>query len=170
MNKLFIFCGIPFAGKTTLAKKFAHQFGSSRIDLDEIKFQIFGNSIEDEKIDQSGWNRIYQEMYRQIEDELQKGNTVVHDTGNFTLSERVLVRAIADKLGTEAITVFVNIPVEIARQRLYLNRISLDRFDITDESFESAVAEMEEPKFGEKHIVFDGTIPIDEWIASIEIR
>lgn len=168
MNKLYIFCGIPFAGKTTLAKKFAEHFGYTRIDLDDIKFKTFGNDVRDEKIDQHGWDRNYQEMYSQIESELGKGNTVVHDTGNFTVYERGLVRNIAEKLGIEAIAVFVNIPVETARQRLQDNRRASSRFDITDESFESAVAEMEAPQVSEKHLVFDGTIPVDEWIISVE--
>jgi len=61
-NKLYILCGIPFSGKSVLANKIVERFGYTRIDLDEVKFQIFGQSITDGEIDQSGWDKIYQEM------------------------------------------------------------------------------------------------------------
>ncbi len=111
MGKLYIFCGIPFAGKTMLASKTAQLLGYTRIDLDEIKFQIIGRDVKDEAIDQKGWDRIYQEMYRQIQEALKQGKTVVHDAGNFTAYERGLVRKIADDLGIESTTVFVDTPM-----------------------------------------------------------
>lgn len=165
MTKLYIFCGIPFAGKTNLAKKIADRFGFTRIDLDEIKFEIFGNDIEDESIDQNGWDKIYQEMYAQIRGALITGKTVIHDTGNFTVSERNIVRKIGEDLGIETVTVFVDTPQEIAKQRLHENRRQKNRFDITDAAFESAAAEMEPPQANEKHIVFDTNTDEKIWIS-----
>ena len=56
--KLYILCGIPFSGKTTLANKVVEMLGFKRIDLDEIKFKIFGPKITDSQIDQDGWNKV----------------------------------------------------------------------------------------------------------------
>jgi len=92
INKLYILCGIPFSGKSTLAKKIVKKLRFVRIDLDEVKFDIFGPSVTDAEIDQSGWDKIYQEMYRRIRESLTAGKTVVHDTGNFTKSERGVVK------------------------------------------------------------------------------
>ncbi|OGY08775.1 MAG: hypothetical protein A2782_02190 [Candidatus Blackburnbacteria bacterium RIFCSPHIGHO2_01_FULL_43_15b] len=38
----------------------------------------------DSQIDQPGGDKVYQEMYKKIEGELKQGNSVAHDTGNFT--------------------------------------------------------------------------------------
>jgi predicted kinase len=67
-NRLYILCGIPFSGKSVLANELVKRYGYTRIDLDEVKFQIFGKDITDSEIDQAGWDKIYQEMYRKIED------------------------------------------------------------------------------------------------------
>jgi predicted kinase len=91
MNKLIILCGIPFSGKSTLAKELADKLGAIRIDLDEVKFDLFGKGIHDSEIDQSGWDKIYQEMYKKIETALKERQTVIHDTGNFTKYERNLI-------------------------------------------------------------------------------
>ena len=69
MNKLYILCGIPFSGKTTLAKEIAKQKGFTRIDLDDVKFDLFGKYIQDKDLKQEDWDKIYQKnlaIYRRI--------------------------------------------------------------------------------------------------------
>lgn len=163
-NRLYILCGIPFSGKTTLAKRLVEKLGYTRIDLDEVKFDIFNPQILDSQIDQSGWDQIYQEMYRRIKQSLTNGKTVVHDTGNFTKYERDLVKKIADELGVETMTIFVEIPKEEAFKRLLENRKTKSRFDVSDVDFESTVKEMEPPTEGERHLVFHWIDGVDQWI------
>lgn len=164
MNKLYIFCGIPFSGKTLLSTKIEKELDFKRIDLDDIKVDLFGKEIKDSEINQDGWNKIYQEMYRRIEESLKKGETVLHDTGNFTLAERKLVKDIADKLHIEAITVFIDTPREVANERLLQNRKTNMRFDVSNEDFESTVQEMEPPIESEKHFTYKLGESVDEWI------
>ncbi|HPJ16651.1 MAG TPA: ATP-binding protein [Candidatus Woesebacteria bacterium] len=166
-NKLYILCGIPFSGKTTLAKRLAEKLGFTRIDLDEVKFELFNPNILDVEIDQSGWDRVYQEMYLRIKQVLENGETVVHDTGNFTKAERDLVKKIADQLNIETTTIFVDIPKEEALKRLLENRITKKRFDVDMADFESTTKEMEPPTEDEKHLVFKWTDDVDGWILSL---
>lgn len=165
MNRLYIFCGIPFSGKSFIARKVAKQFNYKVVDLDEVKFELFGKDIVDENIDQQGWDKIYLKMYRKIEELLKNGYTVIHDTGNFTKYERDLVKKIADKLNLETITVFINIPIEVAKNRLLENRRTCERFDVADEAFASCVKEMEPPGDNEKHIVFKPKDDLEIWIS-----
>jgi predicted kinase len=165
-NKLYILCGIPFSGKTTLAKRMVDKFGFTRIDLDEVKFDLFSSSITDSEIDQSGWDKVYQEMYRRIRESLNKGETVIHDTGNFTKYERGLVKKIADDLGIESITIFVDISEEEAYKRLLENRTTGERFDVDDADFVSTVSEMEKPRDDEKHIIYHRNDDFDSWTKS----
>lgn len=163
-SKLLILCGIPFSGKTTLAKALVSIKGYTRIDLDEVKFKMLGSQVTNDKINQSGWDRIYQDMYRQIKQALMDGKTVVHDTGNFTKYERDLVKKIADDLGITSVTIYVDIPVREAKKRLLSNRTSNIRFDVSDADFESAVKEMEPPSLPENYIVFNWSDNIDSFV------
>ena len=99
MNKLYVFCGIPFSGKTTIASRLAEKLGFVRIDLDEVKFQIFGVNINDNQIDKTSWDKVYKKMYEEIEANLKAGKTVINDTGNFTKNERTRIKQIAEKQG-----------------------------------------------------------------------
>ncbi len=163
--KLYIFCGIPFSGKSTLTKEIAKRKGFTRIDLDEVKFDLYGKDITDQNLQQKDWDSIYQEMYKRIEKALQEGKTVIHDTGNFTKSERNLVRQIADRLDVPTTTVFVDTSKEVAKERLIANRTTNRRFNVTDTEFEEAVAEMEVPDESEHAIVYKSGTPVDSWIA-----
>lgn len=160
---LYIFCGIPFSGKTTLAKKLSEKFGFVRVDLDEVKFDLFGKDILDQQIDQAGWDKVYQKTYETIENHLKNKKTVLYDTGNFTKHERDLVRKIADKLNIQTKTIFVNIPKETAEKRWQENKLSKTRFDISENSFREAVAEMEPPDSDENVIVYDEKNTFEDW-------
>lgn len=166
MNQLIILCGIPFAGKTVFAKTLENKFNFKRVDLDEIKFKLFGPNITDEDIDQKGWDAIYQNMYQEIEMLLQKGDNVVHDTGNFTQNERGLVQDIAKSLNISFKTVFIDTPTDVALKRLQANRENQKRFDISDQAFWEAVAEMEKPGEEENSMTYSGKKQTEEWIKS----
>lgn len=166
MNKLYILCGIPFSGKSTLAKAIVNKLDCERVDLDEVKFQLYGKDIQDGDLEQKDWDIIYRRMYKAIENLLKQGKTVVHDTGNFTKYERSLVRQIADKLGIKNQTIFVDVPKSIAYKRLLENRKRKARFDVTDKDFESTVKEMKPPTKDENPLVFKANYDVDSWINS----
>lgn len=155
MNKLYVLCGLPFSGKSTLSKELVKRYGFSRIDLDEVKFELLGAEVKDEQVDQQGWDTVYQEMYKRINTELKKGKTVIHDAGNFTKYERGLVKQVADEVGVETITIFVNIPKEVCFARLIKNQQTKERFDVPEQTFNEMVAELEVPDSNENTIVYD---------------
>lgn len=165
-QQLLLLCGIPFSGKSTLANQLVQKLGVVRVDLDEIKFELFGTKISDDQINQDGWDSIYQEMYVRIESLLKTGVSVVHDTGNFTVYERGLVQHIATTLSLPFVTVFVDVPVEVARKRMEQNRISKQRFDITDAAFQEAVDEMEPPTEIENQIIFSSDDDVETWLKN----
>lgn len=167
MNKLYILCGIPFSGKTTLAKELEKRLDFFRIDLDEVKFELLGEDIKDGNVDPQQWDKIYLGMYQKIEKALRDGKIVVHDTGNFTKHERDLVRNIASKLGIPTKTIFVSIPVSEARKRLLRNKKTNQRFDVSETDFENAVSEMEPPTEEEDFIVYNSSQPIGELVNKL---
>jgi predicted kinase len=147
---------------------FARQFARIKkykiIDLDEIKTSLVGPNIPDNEITQTDWDRIYQNMYTTIETSL-KSNSVIHDTGNFTQYERILVRRIAVKKNIDFSTIYINTPIKIARNRLLLNRKHPTRFDVSDSDFDAAIAEIEEPRQSEHSLIYNGTENVTEWLV-----
>jgi predicted kinase len=157
-------CGISFSGKTTISKLISQIKGFVRVDLDEVKVEIVGPDLPDEKVTEPEWDQIYQSMYQKVKNALLSGQSVVQDAGNFTRYERGLVRAIVDNLGLEAITIFVDTPPSLARQRLLHNRQHQIRFDVSNELFKATIKELEPPIFPEVFLTINPSIPIEKWI------
>jgi len=147
-----------------LAKRLAEFVGGVRIDLDEIKFEMYGVETVDANLKQSDWDIIYQEMYKRIREGLLSGKAVIHDTGNFTKYERGLVSKIAKDLGIDYVTIYLDIPKNVAYDRLKINRLKRTRFDVSDKDFESTVAEMEVPGLEENTVLFRFDEDVDEWL------
>lgn len=66
MPQLYIMCGFPFTGKSTLSKQIAEVKHFTRIDLDEVKVELLGD-VKEEDITQAQWDEVYKQMYAQIE-------------------------------------------------------------------------------------------------------
>ena len=165
MSKLFIICGISFAGKSTLGKKIAQQFGYAEVDVDDTKTHLYGPDIQDEDLPHDDWVRIYAETDSLIEHYLQAGRTVIDASRNFRKEERQLARQIATKMDAEVVTIFVETPEAIARQRLLENRKKPLRREVTDKDFEEILHVIEPPTADENPLVFHYGDDVERWIA-----
>ncbi|GAC1450782.1 MAG: hypothetical protein PVS3B1_25780 [Ktedonobacteraceae bacterium] len=165
MKKLFIICGISFAGKSTLGKKIAQQFGYAEVDVDDMKFQLYGPDTQDEDLRHEDWVRIYAETDHLIESYLQSGRTVIDASRNFRKEERRLARQIATRMGAEVVTIFVDTPEALARQRLLENRKKPARREVTDKDFEEILHVIEPPVADESPLVFHHSDQVDHWIS-----
>lgn len=162
-STLYIFCGLPFSGKTTVAKELAVRFGLPRIDLDEINGEK-GVGVEGGRISDVEWQDTYETSYRRTRDFLQNGRSVIYDATNFTKNQRARLRNIAVEQGVESKVVFVDLSKDEAKRRLNENRARGIRYDVRDEDFDE-VANNFQPPTEEEHVLrYDWSEPIDEWI------
>ncbi len=165
VKKLIIICGISFAGKSTLGKAIAKRFDYAQVDVDDMKFQLYGHDSKDENLSHADWVRIYDETDKLLESYLQSGKTVIDASRNFRKSERQLARQIATKLEAGVVTIFVDTPEVIARQRLLENRKKKARPDVTDKDFEEILQVWEPPTADENPLVYHNGEDIDNWIS-----
>ncbi len=166
-EKLFVLCGLPFAGKTTLAKELVKRFGWVRVDIDDINTERGIGTKTNDEISDADWKITYDESYRQVDKALKNGKTVINDTANFTKEQRDKLRAIADKYDAPTKVIYFNIPDEIARKRWQENRITHQRNDVTDADFAEVADNFEIPIKEENVIDFDGTAEVGKWIDKV---
>lgn len=53
---LYILCGRPYSGKTTLARELARRFGFEIVSMDKIMEQ---EKLDPVRMTQTDWNRVY---------------------------------------------------------------------------------------------------------------
>jgi predicted kinase len=162
-SRLYILCGLPFAGKTTLAKELVKRFGLTQIDVDQINTN-FGVGLLGASISPEEWERTYVEAYKQLADALNSRQSVLFEGASYTKELRDRLRAIAYKRGVASRVIYVDISESEARQRLHSNRITQHRHNVRDDNFALVVTYFEPPREDEGVIHYHQSLPLEEWI------
>ncbi|MGH2352188.1 MAG: AAA family ATPase [Chloroflexota bacterium] len=160
---LYILCGLPFAGKTTLARKLVSRFGLSRVAIDDINTER-GVWVDEAGLSPAEWARTYDEAYRRIDHLLSQEKSVVDDSVNHTRELRDWLRAIAVRHGARTVVIYVDVPPAEARRRWLENRRTATRNDVRDDDFAQVVDKFEPPAADESTLRYNGTVSLDEWI------
>ncbi|MBI4100176.1 ATP-binding protein [Candidatus Microgenomates bacterium] len=166
--KLYILCGLPFAGKTTLANEIVKLLGFMSVNIDEIKVEKGYKDVGDDDISDDVWKDIFEEIQKRIGENLDKGKSIICESYNVVRSARNETRVAALRRGIETVVIFVNIPEEVTRKRWLENKQTNERFDISERVYNEAKREFEPPTENENVIIYNGTIPINEWIEQLK--
>lgn len=110
MAHVTIMVGIPGSGKTTYAQE--HFYNTTLVSSDEIRKELYGDiSIQGDP------KKVFNIVYKRIEDEIKKGNDVVFDATNTTFYRRNLVSKFRI-MGAESVNaVYMNTPFYICLER-----------------------------------------------------
>ncbi|SRR6266700_2072957 len=160
---LYILCGLPFAGKTTLARALERQLGIALVELDAIN-KARGIGLHGEAISPEEWDGTYAEAYRQLDAFLAAGQSVLFDAASFTKAQRDSLRALAGKHRASSLVIYLDVSEAEARQRWLQNRATGARYDVRDEDFAHVVNFFEPPAQEEHAVYYRPSQPADEWI------
>ncbi|HSX35659.1 MAG TPA: ATP-binding protein [Patescibacteria group bacterium] len=110
---LFYTVGLPGAGKSTFARQLAFLLGGKVLRGDVIGLELFRlptYSPEERKM-------VYAEMSRRATTSLRAGEHVFYDAATNTQAQREAVVALAEQNGAEALGVWIETPIAIAKRR-----------------------------------------------------
>lgn len=130
MTTLFLICGLPGAGKTTLAKQIERDHAALRLTPDEWMARIVGDGFDDKRraaVEAAMW-----EIAARV---LGLGVSVVLDFGFWPRADRDDYRARAAAIGVECRLCVLDPPLEVLRERLAARRADTpgDTFVVSDE-------------------------------------
>jgi predicted kinase len=160
---LYILCGVPFAGKTTVATALAHWLDINRVAIDDINHER-GVWNDETGMSAEEWTETYNEAYRRIGLVLSRGKSVLDDSVNFTKDLRDRLRALAGRYGASTTVISVDIPLPEAQRRWQENRQTRVRANVRDSDFAYVVEQFEPPTDDENVLRYDGSISLEEWI------
>ena len=141
---LVAMCGIPFSGKTTVARALGDRCDLVLVSIDAIVREL-GIDVGHDARDHRAWARAMAEGFARARRLLAEGHGVVYDNANHTRRNRDRCRCVATGAGAEFRLTWIDTPVAEARRRLLANRRSLARNDVPDASFYEIVDQFEPP-------------------------
>ena len=163
MKTLYLMCGMPFSGKTTLGKSIAKYLDSPYISLDEIneaRGLYGGDGIPVEE-----WEKTHFLAMEQLQSLVQsQQDIVVDDTSCFRwLRERF--GSFIKQYDYQMIIVFLDIPIATIRKRIERNEQTQARHKVRQDIIEEMAKTFEPPQPDEKAIEYCANQPIERWIA-----
>lgn len=164
---LFAMCGIPFSGKTTVARELSDRCGLALVSVDAIVCEL-GIDLGPDAVEHRGWARAMAEGFDRTRRLLAKGTSVVYDHANHSRRNRERCRRVASQNGATFRLVWADTPVEEARRRLLANRARPRRTDVPDASFGEIVVEFEPPLDEPDVIRVTPGMTIDDLVGALE--
>jgi predicted kinase len=162
--RLYILCGLPFAGKTTLAGVLSDHLGLARLALDDIICE-WGVGLDGRPIPAEHWAAAYNEAYRRLDALLRAGRSVVYDATNYRRAHRRRLERIAARHGATTQVIYLDVAEAEARRRWQQNRVTRERWDVRAEDFAKVVDHFEPPDPDEGVLHYDPAVPPAQWIA-----
>lgn len=161
---VYILCGLPFAGKTTLARTLAARLGWVHLEVDAFN-RAGGRGLRGEQLTRQDWIATYRAAYHQLDELLHTGQTVLYDATNFRQAQRQRARQIAARHSAATYVLYVTTPPPVAQHRLEHNRQHPNRADVHDLDFMAVSAQFQPPTADEHVLRYNGSEPIADWIA-----
>lgn len=153
VGKLFLFCGLPGTGKTTLAKKIEKEKPIVRFCPDEWVYDLLADKTNNPEMDRIR-EVVEARQWVQAKKLLQLGNTVLIENGFWSIEERERYRSEAKNIGAEVSIYYFQADLKLLKQRLTKRNYEAPRgvFNISMENIEKWYSEFEEPSLEElKH-------------------
>jgi predicted kinase len=164
MPRLFAMCGLAFSGKTTVAMAVARCVGAEYIGLDDINAERGlrgGEGIPGEE-----WERTSAIATERMGRLLDAGRDVVLDDTLCFRWLRARYAAVADRHAAQFILIYVATPLPEIYRAMARNNAVPQRDSVLPGVFEAHVRSFEHPSEDERPVVYDRTVPVEEWIAS----
>ena len=152
MPTLYILCGLPGAGKTTLANAIGRAHDVALVSLDHIKADE-GFFVSDHEVPDSDWTGILDVVHASLLMPLRLGRDVVFDADNLKREQRDDLRNLAASRNFASQLIYVAVPEKTARER-------------APEAIEAALAVFDEPAADEGAIVYKPPKDLARWIKA----
>jgi predicted kinase len=143
---LHLICGQAGSGKTTYAKQLETELNAFRFTKDEWMVSLYGRHIT---LDE--WSQYEPRCYACIETIarrlLEREISVILDYGFWYRHERARAKDFANELGVRSVFHFLNVPVEVRRDRVLRRNKSIanDSVVMSEEEFDKQLSWFEVP-------------------------
>lgn len=143
---LWILCGLPYSGKSFLAKKIMEKIGIEFVSIDDILSEKGYDWNINKLPDASGWQEVFDISYAKARKALVLGKNVLYDSTNHTKVSRDTLREVAKSVDGEAKIIFINTPESVVLNRWEKNKETKERFVLDENLLNMTIKSLEIPE------------------------
>ena len=161
MKTLYLMCGMPFSGKTTLGKAIAKYLDVPYISLDEINEArgLFGG----DGIPVEEWEKTHSSAMQLSAKLIKTGVDIILDDTNCFRWLRDRWKDFASQHGYQTVIIFLDLPLSEIWHRIESNDRTQTRHTVK-QTIVREMAQTFEPPDDEVTIIYTAEQPIDRWL------
>lgn len=162
MKSLYLLCGMPFSGKTTLGESVAKYLDCPYISLDEIneaRGLYGGDGIPVEE-----WEKTHFLAMQQLHSLMPSEQNIVLDDTNCFRWLRDRFRNYGAQYGYQTTLIFLDVSMAEIWQRIKINNQTHTRHQVKPEIITEMAKTFESPQADERIINYSPEQSIDDWI------
>ncbi|MFN8516565.1 MAG: ATP-binding protein [Thermomicrobiales bacterium] len=163
---LYILCGLPFSGKSSLGEAIAAHTGSVVVSFDAL-YDAHGEELGRRLDTLAVWRAIRELAGERIGALLGRGVSVVYDNTNFRVAHREAIRAVAEGVGARAVLIHVDTPLEVIAARRAANARTRERGDISDAALAYVRGVWQRPGESEGALVYRPEMELAGWLGRL---
>jgi predicted kinase len=153
---LFILCGLPYSGKTFVAKKILAGADCVYVSIDDL-FHKAGYDWTTNKLpDKQGWDLLFKASYDATKDALKASKSVLYDSTNHTRQSRDALREVARSVDANSFVLFVDVPADLILTRWEANKLNPTRSVVAKELVLQTIDSFERPTEDEHLLTVSG--------------
>ena len=162
---LYIMCGLPFSGKSTLAKTIATTTDSQLVGFDLV-WKEEEDNLDPDLNKTKEWEFILDLAFKKIKSYLKEGKSVVYDDTNLKKEHRDKLRDLAKRFNAESKVIYINTSLDEIRKRIERNLNTQVRHNVSDLNFQSSLAQLEVPINEQNIIEYKAGTDINLWLKN----
>jgi predicted kinase len=163
---LYLLVGYPGAGKTTASRALHELTDAVHLWADQERNERFAHP----NYGHSENTELYNYMNEETARLLASGQSVIFDTNFNFFEDRQKLRSIAQKAGAQTALLWVQAPLDVAKQRATSDAHLQDSRvlgNMSEADFERLSGHMEEPRAEENPLILDGTKISRDYLSSV---
>jgi tRNA uridine 5-carbamoylmethylation protein Kti12 len=165
MAKIYVMCGLPFSGKTTLSKKMAVFTRYTRVSFDELWVRLEKSDLDFPKDKTQGWKYVNGKCEEILIGELKKNKSVIYDNLGGRVEHRDVVRDIGKRFISDVIVIYLKTPFNIIKERQLRNRKNNERHSVEKDNFNNSILQFQEPTKNENVFIFKPNDNAETWLT-----
>ncbi len=163
---LIALSGLPFSGKSTLAKELAISLDFPVISYDHDIYAKHKNTVPPGTPPAEEFDIVQAIARQHVTDKLVAGESFIYDDLGLQKEERESIRKIAEKANARYVLLFLDTPLDTIEQRRKENSQSNVRSHIKDEKMALNISLLEKPDSDEQAIIVRPEMSLDHIITT----
>ena len=142
---LIVLCGLPFSGKSTLARELAQALQMAILSYDQDIYARYKHQVPPGTSKAQEYEMVESIARRQLGTLLQRGQAVIYDDLSLESEDRQVLKQLADECGAQSIVVYADTPLHVIEQRREANRQKAERGHIDEGTMQLDISLLQPP-------------------------